>query len=314
MSTKDIDGKGHRDLSGNPSHGICIRARDCPAISVAVTSDTPPPPYPDDGTRYDHWRAVWRPALEASVLVAHLSSVPLTELRQLSEPRRDSDRRGRGDKVGAKEGDAIELDMAKLEKIRAQLEDVDAVRAGLVEYGLWLRSHGGAPPAPIVGPVAASWQPPAEHSFLKGILRWARTYAEMHHKHSPGLFVVGELSEELGTMRGKVAASINESVFCVVSGRMPSASALSGDIGLSTLVTRMPADPTRSEVGVLCTTCNLDTDRVLEERYHSASNVLETCVKGENEGIFYNCREHAPTKQEDPVFLEQLERFDIFGR
>ncbi len=53
---------------------------------------------------------------------------------------------------------------------------------------------------------------------------------------------------------------------------------------------------------------------MLEEQYHSARDVFEMCVKGENEGIFYNCREHAPSVGSDPVFLEQLERFDVFGR
>jgi hypothetical protein len=69
-----------------------------------------------------------------------------------------------------------------------------------------------------------------------------------------------------------------------------------------------------SRVEVLCTTCNLDTDRAPEERYHPAHDVYEVCVKGENEGVFYNCLEHDPARQGEPAFLEQLERFDIFGR
>lgn len=114
-------------------------------------------------------------------------------------------------------------------------------------------------------------------------------------------------------MRGKVATTINDHIFAAPGG-LQHAYALSGDIGLSALVTEERSTADGSQVRVLCTTCNLDTDRVLDEQYHVAQDVLETCVKGENEGIFYNCREHAPTEQEDPIFLEQLERFDIFGR
>jgi hypothetical protein len=187
----------------------------------------------------------------------------------------------------------------------------------MIEWGLWLRSYEDEALAPMVGRVPSTWKSPSDHAFLTGILRWARAYADAQRQERPGergLFVVGELSEELGTMRAKVAASINRWVFkrpkpAIGPAEAPPAYALSGDIGLSTLITGG-----RPRVRVLCTTCNLDADRVAEEQYHIAGDVLETCVKGENEGIFYNCREHAPTQQDDPVFLEQLERFDIFGR
>jgi hypothetical protein len=324
MSSKEVDTTGHLDLSEKASWGISIRAREHPATSIALTSDTPPPPAPEDKPGRHRWFLTWGPALEASILVAHLSSVPLTELRQLSEPAVEpaaalggaiAGEAARESAAAAAELSVIAQDEGRLEGIREQLEAADPSHAGVIEWGLWLRSGDGEDEhsAPMVGPVRQAWEPPSGHSFLKGLLRWARTYAEVQDgkvrgKDGHGLFIVGELSEELGTMRAKVAASLNEWVFGG-TGRERSACALSGDIGLSALITSVP-----SCVRVLCTTCNQDTDRIPDEQYHVAADVLETCVKGENEGIFYNCREHAPTTRHDPVFLEQLERFDIYGR
>jgi hypothetical protein len=324
MSSRHVDRKGHLDLSEKPSYGLCVRAKRHPSTSIALTSDTPSPPAKDD-PRYHTWQAAWEPAFQAGVLVAHLSSVPLTELRQLAEPVADRVRRAPGEGI-AQEGprraagedlQALVADEEELESIRADLEDADPDRAGMIEWGLWLRSYDDEALAPMVGHVPPTWKSPSDHAFLTGILRWARAYADAQRQErpgEPGLFVVGELSEELGTMRAKVAASINRWVFkrpkpAIGPADAPSAYALSGDVGLSTLIAGG-----RPRVRVLCTTCNLDADRVAEEQYHIASDVLETCVKGENEGIFYNCREHAPAQQDDPVFLEQLERFDIFGR
>ena len=92
--------------------------------------------------------------------------------------------------------------------------------------------------------------------------------------------------------------------------------ALTADIGLSVCISADTEAPVSigSKTEVLCTTCDLDTDRAPSERYHFAHDIYEVCVKGENEGIFYNCLEHDPMRQEDQRFLERLERFDIFGR
>jgi len=147
-------------------------------------------------------------------------------------------------------------------------------------------------------------------------------------------------------MRGKVAGRLNEHIFKVTRERERGEErraaarkrmrpielaetgmlyALTGDIGLHLCIAcggepGAVGDPSvsgqklPSRVEVLCTLCNLDTDRAPEERYHVAHDVYEVCVKGENEGIFYNCSEHDPAHQEEPTFLEKLERFDIFGR
>jgi tetratricopeptide (TPR) repeat protein len=315
---------GHRDLSDMPSHGLCFRQREGDGPSVAITGDTPPPPAKKERKRYERWRRVWEAALTADVLVAHLGSVPLTELRQMDDFK------------GKKED---REDALWLTKLQGQLEDADHYLRGQIEYAHWLRSHvpkdsKGNPTeevenAPLVGRVSDNWFPPPEHNFLTGVLRWAREYSlRWPKKQRPGpqgLFIVGELSEELGTMRGKIATRLNQHVFDARERRkgherlkldkakysgLPYA--LTADIGLHVCVAR--DNDEHSRVEVRCTTCNLDSDRSSQERYHPAHDVYEVCVKGENEGVFYNCLEHDPARQEESTFLERLERFDIFGR
>jgi hypothetical protein len=325
---------GHRDLSNEASHGFCFRVAGGGGPSVAITSDTPPPPPSADDARYARWREVWGPALAADVLVVHLGSVPLTELRRM-------DPRAENAELAEEEANLLDL--------QGKLQDADKHLRGQVEYAHWLRSHDPEQrrgrrrrkdlTAPLVGAVSEKWLPPPEHNYLVGLLRWAREYRGRWPAGTPspngqdrvagigrqGLFVVGELSEELGTMRGKVATRLNDRVFDAGTLREelqkgePNAGpcagipyALTADIGLHACVT--PDGEGGSRVEVLCTTCNLDTDRSPEERYHAAHDVYEVCVKGENEGIFYNCLEHDPARQDEPAFLERLERFDIFGR
>ncbi len=291
---------------------------------MAITGDTPPPPAKQEKERYARWRKVWEAALTADVLVAHLGSVPLTELRQMDDFRGKKEDRD---------------DALWLTKLQVQLENADDHLRGQIEYAHWLRSHvpkdskgnprGTVENAPLVGRVSENWFPPPEHNFLTGVLRWAREYrlqwANTQGRGPQGLFFVGELSEELGTMRGKIATRLNQHVFDAREARekhdqlklevaeysgLPYA--LTADIGLHVCVARDKWK--RPRVEVLCTTCNLDSDRSSQERYHPAHDVYEVCVKGENEGVFYNCLEHDPARQDEPSFLERLERFDIFGR
>lgn len=322
---KDESNGGHKDLSGKPSHGLCFRAgRRGP--SVAITSDTPPPPPREEKERYERWADTWGAALESDVLVAHLGSVPLTELRQMDACEEEA-----SDRADAK----------RVVTLQKKLEAADDRLSGQIQYAHWLRSHvpkdkKGKPlkpvevrNAPLVGSLKSPWLPPPEHNFLRGILRWAREWEKRlpaSGASAPqGLFVVGELSEELGTMRGKVATRLNQYVFDVRGCRRENDElhyrdaeksgfpyALTADIGLHACVAR--DDDGKPRVEVLCTTCNLDSDRSSQERYHPAHDVYEVCVKGENEGVFYNCLEHDPARQDEPTFLERLERFDIFGR
>jgi hypothetical protein len=324
---------GHRDLSNLPSHGLCFRRKGGKRPSVAITSDTPPPPPRTAPKRHREWKRTWEPALAADVLVVHLGSVPLTELRRMDDFDRPGPAKGRRPRT------QLEREEAELLRLQTALQRADPHLRGQVEYAQWLRSHRDDPDQPkltakIVGPVPARWLPPPEHNYLVGLLRWAREYQRRWEEpgaggdgdpeaEPQGLFVVGELSEELGTMRGKVATRLNRRVFHTHKRResredsdFRSATgfpyALTADIGLHACVT--PGKAGGTHVEVLCTTCNLDTDRTPEESYHTGHDVYEVCVKGENEGIFYNCLEHDPARQDEPAFLEQLERFDIFGR
>ncbi len=323
---------GHRDLSNKPSHGICFRHRRDWSPSVTITSDTPPPPPASERRRRREWENTWSAALASDILVVHLGSVPLTELRRMD----DFKRTGGGT-------NNLDGDEEKLLELQLELQGADPSLLGQVQYAQWLRSHEPSPlqPGPdataqIVGPVPSAWLPPPEHNYLVGLLRWAREYQRRWNgsaatrtggrrrpRKPQGLFIVGELSEELGTMRGKVATRLNGRIFEAQKererrdrGRPGGATgfpyALTADIGLHACV--YPGDDGTSRVEVLCTNCNLDTDRTPDESYHACHDVYEVCVKGENEGIFYNCLEHDPARQDEPAFLEQLERFDIFGR
>jgi Metallo-beta-lactamase superfamily len=319
---------GHRDLSNQPSHGVCLRRKDEPKMAVAICSDTPPPPPEDEWERREEWERTWAPALDAGILVVHLGSVPLTELRRM-----DDFEEGQG--LPRKRKEKLKKEEKKLRRLQKALQDADPELSGQIEYAQWLRSHmppdeEKEPIAPVVGRVSQKWLPPPEHNYLVGLLRWARRYrepwaregAEALGPRRQGLFVIGELSEELGTMRGKVATRLNHRIFGAdgeweAREKEPDRDlhpyALTADIGLHACV--LPGgEGELPRVQVLCTTCNLDTDRTPNERYHPCHDVYEVCVKGENEGIFYNCLEHDPARQDEPAFLEQLERFDIFGR
>jgi tetratricopeptide (TPR) repeat protein len=335
IGTENEETDGHRDLSGEPSHGLCFRVAEGNGPSVAITSDTPPPPDSASRRRYARWRKTWEPALSADILVVHLGSVPLTELRRM-------DMLGKAILCGGEEKDDDCDEFEQLLELQSLLQGADEHLQGQIEYAQWLRSHvpKGADPvetASLVGPVPERWLPPPEHNYLVGLLRWAREYRKRWgpgkfceddpptSEEPQGLFVIGELSEELGTMRGKVATRVNDRVFDAgrrrkrhderdssISAPIGFPYALTADIGLHACVTTGEEGSARVEV--LCTTCHLDTDRAPEERYHPAHDVYEVCVKGENEGVFYNCLEHDPARQGEPAFLEQLERFDIFGR
>jgi tetratricopeptide (TPR) repeat protein len=307
LNSHEVDQPGHLDLSNKPSYGICIRGTGG-GPSLAITSDVPAPPH--DAAERRAWKQTWAPALTADVLVAHLSTVPLTELRQMT--RLDA----------TLQPDSAADDAEILQTIAEALERSDADNAlrGRIEFALWLRSRDlpsgdPGPKAKLLEPVDKNWAPPAGHPYLGGLLDWARAYRSARGGEG-GLFVVGELSEELGTMRGKIAARLNETLFSSTDKPSARHHALTADIGLHILVQkRTPLEgPHDARTRVLCTTCNLDTDRIAQERFHPAHHVHEVCVKGENEGIFYNCDEHDPSRQRDPAFLEQLERFDVFGR
>jgi hypothetical protein len=66
-------------------------------------------------------------------------------------------------------------------------------------------------------------------------------------------------------------------------------------------------------IEILCSTCALDNDLTDREQFHPPHRVFEVCVKGEVEGVFYNCDMHEPQNLEEPAWLERVERYDRFG-
>ena len=183
LEERNMEEDGHRDLSEQPSHGLCFRLRDESSRSVAVTSDTPPPPPATAKRRHKEWRKTWAPALDADILVVHLGSIPLTELRRMD----DYDRATQNGVEGV-QGERLEEDEAELHDMQRMLQEADPHLQGQVEYAQWLRSHAPKDPvktAGIVGPVPTNWLPPPEHNYLAGLLRWARVSAEMARPEKP---------------------------------------------------------------------------------------------------------------------------------
>lgn len=294
-STIGDDGKGHNDLAGNPSFGVILTIRDREGghtRSLAISSDLP------RLGKGVPWPRAWDDALAADMLVCHLSTVPLAELRQmagLTVPR---------------EG-VIRRDIGWINEHWLS----DDIR-GRLAYAYWL----GDADAPHLHPVGddrrlRQWEVPPHHPYLGGLMQLAEAF-EAGARDDPGaarrrLFVVGELSEELGSFRGKVAVELNRRIFGAGGCQ-----AVTGDIGLRVVLTAAaPAAGGASAVRVMCSTCDLDNDLAPMERYHDVGRIHELCVKGENEGVFYNCAEHDPSGDtDDPTFIERLERYDVFGR
>ena len=125
------------------------------------------------------------------------------------------------------------------------------------------------------------------------------------------MLLVGELREELGTFRTQIAHRVAEAFF-KDDGRKRKPSALTTDIGLRVRISR-PMNQQAEPITVLCTTCDLDNDLMPAERFHSPDQICEVCVKGEDEGVFYNCPHHNPRRGEDDLWLESVERYNVFG-
>jgi hypothetical protein len=141
------------------------------------------------------------------------------------------------------------------------------------------------------------------HLYLRGLLAIAE---RLRTNGRGGLLLIGELREELGSFRTRVARSFNEVIFAAADGSKPRA--LTADIGLRVSIDGGAIEEDR--ILVLCSTCNLDNDFGALERYHRPREIFEVCVKGEDEGIFYNCIVHDPQSQAETAWLERIERYD----
>jgi hypothetical protein len=275
-------------------------------------SETPWEIEPNDPHRtmalcgHQTWREHWAPVLDSDVLIPHVSGLPLSQLLVLANdglPKIDWGR----DKKGKERSDDLRRFWEGLEEaIRQQ-----------VTFAFWLPEKDGAVSLPLE-PIEAGTRWPKGHLYLIGLLEFARAYKEERERlDRPGLLLVGELREELGSLRGKIANALNDEIF-EASAMERSGSyededgcrALTTDVGLRLMIKRPNG---KTQVSVLCSTCDLDNDRTRLERFHSPQEIREVNVKGENEGMFYNCSNHDPSRQTDPVFIERVERYDVFS-
>lgn len=313
-------GGGHRDTGGHASLGVEFevrtKSRKRPrAARLYLASDVP---HGAEQADTPHGQAM-RTALEADVVVAHLSTVPLSQLRQMSNlgARADGLPEGMGKMVEGLTSSADGL-WGKV----SQSDKHDTLRKRL-EYAYWLEfadADGQArrvrPVEPFAAPASSAeapideWRPWSSHLYLQGLLNWA-TLASTHGRSS-SLFVIGELSEELASFRRRIAQELNDSA--AIGGSAAGWKAMTSDIGLRLAIHATGAeDP--AHVRVLCSSCELDNDCTPHERWSEPSDIREVCIKGENEGIFYNCVWHDPGQAErgEEAFLERFERYDVFG-
>jgi hypothetical protein len=183
-----------------------------------------------------------------------------------------------------------------------------------VTFAFWLRrSRDGSQPRPL-DPIPADYRWNEQHLYVAGLLEFARAYQEARGDYGQaGLFLVGEHREEMGTLRGRVATNLNRFVFTEKDTEANTCRALTADVGLRVLISRGRDPGQGSEIRVLCTTCDLDNDRTDSERLHRPAEINEVAIKGENEGVFYNCTNHNPAHHGEPIFLERVERYDVFA-
>lgn len=323
---------GHRDAGAHYSQGFLLKLGDGETdSSILFTGDTGIPPKPGETPWNDERFGEGSKELldavgEADVVVAHLSGVPLKELRELAGLRRDG---GAPPEVS----EFSELwEQARETAEQLSPDRNEDFKQGMVQAGFLLRQlqfgfrTGPRKGEPSLGvsPVSATEdikKQPTRHLYLTGLLQIARRMREgSEAKLSPPLLVIGELREELGTFRTRIATHISEIIFRRhASERTPTA--LTGDLGLRVRLARpnrswpdsSQEDADKQAITVLCTTCDLDNDLVPTERFHRPHEIREVCVKGEDEGVFYNCLLHDPSLQPGHLWLEAVERYDPFA-
>jgi tetratricopeptide (TPR) repeat protein len=309
---KTID---HFDAAGHVSQGFLLSMGRTKATrsSVLFTGDTGPQPKATaaDGKRKPrHYfakgtKSLNAAAAEADIVIAHLSSVPLPELRTLAGLSAVADNDGPAQTF---------IDLWKKVGREARKSDLGAAEAEFLlrQLQFAFRSRGWDQKTFAISPFSHTKDMrdrSEKHLFLSGLLDLAKLMVESRERGGPKpLLLIGELREELGTFRTRIASRVTETVFA----RGKAGTALTTDIGLRLRVSRS-AEAEEASVSVLCTTCDLDNDLVTSERFHKPSQMQEVCVKGENESIFYNCDLHDPSQQPEPLWVESVERYNVFG-
>jgi len=321
---------GHEDAAGKISQAFLLTfGRGENASTVLFTGDTGPPD-PDDDKFKKRFASgkltVLEAAREADVVVAHLSAVPLKELRELAGLKRED---GESEAIGEftelwekASRQAGREDAAEDEDLKAGIEQVGFLLQRL-QFGFRSRPETKRGYGLEVSPFSHLHEikrQPEQHLYLNGVMEVAQEMRESRRWRSgngpPPLLLIGELREELGTFRTRIAARISKAIFLRDASRA-APSALTADIGLRVRLARpargSSSEEVQTQIKVLCTTCDLDNDLVPEERFHPPKEVREVCVKGEDEGVFYNCLLHDPGRQPENTWLEAVERYDPFG-
>lgn len=318
LQIKPVKTWGHDDSHGYPSQGFLLSlGPEGKRSTILFTGDTGmrPKPGEEGWKRSENLEAHGSMTLEAAVreadvVVAHLSSVPLRELRRFAGLEvADPDDRvmteykrlwGKAAEQAEREGKGI--DARGIEQTQFLIKQV--------QFGFRsrpLHDDGSRYRLSPLDNTDEIREQPYRHLYLNGLLEIAKVMAESD-SDAPPLLLVGELREELGTFRTQIAQRVAEAYFGDGDARP---SALTTDIGLRVRVSR-PARQQPKAINILCTTCDLDNDLMPAERFHPPSDIEEVCVKGEDEGVFYNCPHHDPRGVEEDFWLESVERYDLF--
>lgn len=314
LHLRRVETVNHTDGAGKLAQGFLLGVGDGPArTAVLFTSDTGLPENFDERSSSGSAPMSLAEAVdEADLIVAHVSSAPLAELRQLAGfehapqqadlPTKQFKRlwNSLAKQVTASEADA-DLHSRRGRFLLRQLQFGFHSRPSREERA----QADGLKVSPLSSTKKIA-KPSVRHLYVMGLISIAR---RMQRVEKPQVLLVGELREELGTFRTRIAAALNVDIF---GERSSIKRAFTADVGFK--IRLQPGQhPHRTEARVVCTTCDMDNDLVAIERLHEPDSISEVCVKGENEGIFYNCDVHEPLVQPHPLWVERIERYEPFG-
>lgn len=143
-----------------------------------------------------------------------------------------------------------------------------------------------------------------EHLFLHGILDCYKEFSDFGGNKQK-LFLIAETNEEMGSYRHKVAMLLNKYI------PHPKNKCFTGDIGL--VIRIKPARQKEDRIEIRCSRCHLNNDFTDNDKFHSLDNIIEICLKWEEEGLVYLCPRHDPEsankKPSEYDFAERIERY-----